>query len=236
MSFAQRQLTGPRLPPQRAPATHLVVLCHGYGADGNDLIGLAPPWQRALPTVAFVAPNAPERCAGAPSGFQWFAISRPDPGEMQKGVESAAEVLNAFIDAELSRLQLSADRLALVGFSQGTMMSLHVGLKRAVKPVAIVGYSGMLARGTEMERLPPDTPPILLIHGDADQMIPPDAMFASAGMLGRAGACVQWHIAAGVGHGIDPVGLEMGGRFLNMAFRQQLRRRVPEVNCPLSVT
>jgi phospholipase/carboxylesterase len=155
---------------------------------------------------------------------------------MQKGVESAAEVLNAFLDAELSRLQLSADRLALVGFSQGTMMSLHIGLKRVVKPAAIVGYSGMLASGTEMERLPPDTPPILLIHGDADPMIPPDAMFATAGMLGHAGACVQWHLAPGVGHGIDPVGLEMGGSFLGMAFRQQLRRRIPEVNCPLDVT
>jgi len=236
MSFAHRPLSGPRLPPQRGPATHLVVLCHGYGADGNDLIGLAPHWQRALPTVAFVAPNAPERCAGSPTGFQWFPISRLDPGEMQKGVESAAEMLNAFLDAELSRLQLSADRLALVGFSQGTMMSLHVGLKRVVKPAAIVGYSGMLARGTEMERLPPDTPPILLIHGDADPMIPPDAMFATAGMLGHAGACVQWHLAPGVGHGIDPVGLEMGGSFLGMAFRQQLRRRIPEVNCPLDVT
>jgi phospholipase/carboxylesterase len=94
----------------------------------------------------------------------------------------------------------------------------------------------MLARGTEMERLPPDTPPILLIHGDADPMIPPDAMFATAGMLGHAGACVQWHLAPGVGHGIDPVGLEMGGSFLGMAFRQQLRRRIPEVNCPLDVT
>ena len=154
---------------------------------------------------------------------------------MQKGVESAADVLNTFIDAELSRLQLPADRLALVGFSQGTMMSLHVGLKRPVKPAAIIGYSGMLARGTEMERLPADTPPILLIHGDADAMIPPDAMFATAGMLGHAGACVQWHIAPGVGHGIDPVGLAMGGGFLSMALRQQLRRRIPEVNCTLSV-
>jgi phospholipase/carboxylesterase len=233
MAFARRALTGPRLPPQRGQATHLVVLCHGYGADGNDLIGLAPHWQRQLPTVAFVAPNAPERCAGSPTGFQWFAISRLDPGEMQKGVESAAAALNDFLDTELARLELPGDRLALVGFSQGTMMSLHVGLRRTIKPAAIVGYSGMLARGAQMEPLPADTPPILLVHGDADQMIPPDAMFATAGMLGHAGACVQWHVAPGVGHGIDPVGLEMGGAFLGMAFRHQLRRRVPEVNCPL---
>ena len=132
-----RALTGPRLPPARGRATHLVVLCHGYGADGNDLIGLAPHWQRLLPTVAFAAPNAPEPCAGSPSGYQWFPISRLDPADMQRGVESAADVLEAFLAAELARLELPAERLALVGFSQGTMMSLHVGLAR--KPAAIIG-------------------------------------------------------------------------------------------------
>src|SRR5258708_6202307 len=130
MALGQRTLSGPRLPPQRGTATHLVVLCHGYGADGNDLIPLAPHCQRALLTVAFVAPNGPERCPGSPTGFQWFAISRLDPGEMQKGVESAAAALNAFVDSELARLELPGDRLSLVGFSQGTMMSIHVGLKR----------------------------------------------------------------------------------------------------------
>ena len=228
-----RPLSGPRLPPQRGKATHLVVLCHGYGADGNDLIGLAPHWQRTLPTVAFAAPNAPEPCAGAPSGYQWFPISRLDPGEMQRGVESASDALNSFLDSELARLELPPERLALVGFSQGTMMSLQVGLRRAVKPAAIVGYSGMMARGSELEPLAPDTPPILLVHGDADQMIPVQAMLASAMMLGGAGACVQWHIAPGVGHGIDPVGLEMGGAFLTQAFRGQLKRREPDICCVL---
>jgi phospholipase/carboxylesterase len=231
--MALGSLSGPRLPPARGQATHLVVLCHGYGADGNDLIGLAPHWQRQLPTAAFVAPNAPERCAGAPSGYQWFAISRLEPSEMQRGVESAAGLLNAFLDAELARLGLGPDRLALVGFSQGTMMSLHVGLRRAVKPVAIVGYSGLLARGAALEALPADTPPILMVHGDADQMIPADAMLNSAMALGAAGACVQWHIAAGLGHGIDQVGLQMGGAFLSAAFRGLLRRRDPEICCRL---
>src|SRR5215472_16709374 len=134
MAIGARMLSGPRLPPARGKATHLVVLVHGYGADGNDLIGLAPHWQRMLPTVAFVAPNAPEPCAGAPMGYQWFPISRLDPHEMRRGVESAAESLNAFLDSELKRLELANDRLALVGFSQGTMMSLHVGLSRPQKP------------------------------------------------------------------------------------------------------
>src|SRR5271169_1658734 len=123
-------LSGPRLPPARGNATHLVVLCHGYGSDGNDLIGLAPYWQRLLPSAAFVAPNAPERCAGAPMGYQWFAISRLDPEETRKGVESATASLDGFLDAELARLNLPGERLALVGFSQGTMMSLHAGLRR----------------------------------------------------------------------------------------------------------
>lgn len=226
-----RSLSGPRLPPQRGKATHLIVLCHGYGADGNDLIGLAPHWQRGLPTVAFAAPNAPEPCAGAPTGYQWFPISRLDPAEMQRGVEQASDLLNGFLDAELARLELPPERLALVGFSQGTMMALQVGLKRAVKPAAIVGYSGMLARGAALETLAPDTPPILLVHGDADQMIPAQAMLSSAMMLGEAGAAVQWHISPGIGHGIDPVGLDMGGTFLSQAFRGLLRRREPDVSC-----
>jgi phospholipase/carboxylesterase len=233
MALGSRPLSGPRLPPARGKATHLVVLCHGYGADGNDLIGLAPHWQRLLPTVAFAAPNAPEPCAGAPTGYQWFPIQRLDPGEMQRGVESAAGLLDAFLDSELARLELPPDRLALVGFSQGTMMALQVGLRRAVKPACIVGYSGMLARGAELDALPPDAPPVLMIHGDADPMIPADAMLASAMMLGRAGAAVQWHLSPGVGHGIDPVGLEMGSLFLSSAFRGRLRRRESVISCRL---
>src|SRR6185312_7941697 len=193
--MALRQLSGPRLPPARGQATHLVVLCHGYGADGNDLIGLAPIWQRMWPTAAFVAPNAPEPCQGAPMGYQWFPISRIDPQEMARGVESAAASLDEFLDTELRRLELPAERLALFCFSQGTMMSLHVGLRRTV--AAVVGYSGMLA-GTP-PTLGPDAPPILLVHGDSDQTIPVGALFDAATRLGAAGAAVQWHVSSGVG-------------------------------------
>jgi phospholipase/carboxylesterase len=217
-----RALNGPRLPPARGRATHLVVLCHGYGADGNDLIGLAPHWQRFLPTVAFVAPNAPEPCAGSPAGYQWFPISRLDPAEMRRGVESAAAGLEAFLDSELTRLELPPERLALVGFSQGTMMSLHVGLKRGV--AAIVGYSGMLADRDHLAGLPAGAPPVLLVHGDQDPMIPVNAMLESAITLGRAGVCVQWHISPGIGHSIDQDGLLLGGEFLAMAFHGKLAR------------
>jgi phospholipase/carboxylesterase len=234
MAPGVRSLTGPRLAPARGPATHLVVLCHGYGADGNDLIGLAPLWQRLMPTVAFTAPNAPEPCAGAPMGYQWFPISRLDPHEMKRGVQSAAAALDGFIDAELKRLDLPAERLAFVGFSQGTMMSLQVGLRRAVKPAAIVGYSGMVTESDDLARVAPDAPPILLVHGDADTMIPPDFLFASATTLGHAGAAVQWHLSGGLGHSIDEQGLALGGLFLTMAFRGQLVRRQTEISCALA--
>jgi phospholipase/carboxylesterase len=233
MAPGAKTLTGPRLPPARGPATHLVVLCHGYGADGNDLIGLAPLWQQLLPSTAFAAPNAPEPCAGAPMGYQWFPISRLDPHDMKRGVASAAASLDAFLDAELAHLGLPPERLALVGFSQGTMMSLQVGLRRPVKPAAIVGYSGMLTEADDLARVAPEAPPILLVHGDADTMIPPDFLFASAGALGRAGAGVQWHLSPGVGHSIDEQGLALGGLFLAMAFRGQLVRRQTEISCPL---
>jgi phospholipase/carboxylesterase len=213
-------LTGPTLAPARGPATHLVVLVHGYGADGNDLIGLASHWQSLLPTVAFAAPNAPTRVPGS-TGFQWFPISRIDPHEMQKGVEIAGPVLEQYLDAELARLGLPPENLALAGFSQGTMLSLHVGLRRKVKPAAIVGFSGMLPAPPPADAAP--YPPVLLTHGDSDQVIPPQALFMAATQLGLSGALVQWHLARGVGHGIDPDGLAIAGQFLNQAFAGLLK-------------
>jgi phospholipase/carboxylesterase len=165
-------------------------------------------------------------------GYQWFAISRIDPQEMRRGVESAASVLNDFVDAELRRLELTDDRLALVGFSQGTMMSLHVGLSRPRKPACIVGYSGMLAGDAPKQGA--DAPPILLVHGDSDQMIPVGAIFDAATRLGAAGCAVQWHISSGVGHSIDEAGLLLGGAHLTMAFRGLLKRPTNEIMSPVA--
>jgi phospholipase/carboxylesterase len=221
--MALRSLSGPRLPPVRGPATHLVVLVHGYGADGNDLISLAGHWRSLLPTTAFVAPNAPDRVPGS-QGYQWFGLTRMDPHELDRGVNSAGPLLDAFLTQELARLGLGADRLALVGFSQGTMLSLHVGLGRSEKPAAIVGFSGLLAAAPPTDGA---APPIFLAHGSADQVIPVQAMFAAAAELGVAGAAVQWYLAVGMGHGIDPVGLDMAGQFLSLAFRGLLQRQGP---------
>jgi phospholipase/carboxylesterase len=231
MSFAAYPLSGPRVPPAKGEATHLVVLCHGYGADGNDLIELAPFWQKLLPGAAFVAPNGPERCAAGP-GYQWFPISRLDPHELAHGVASAAPILNGFIESELARYRLPAGRLALVGFSQGTMLSLAVGFSRGAKPAAIVGFSGVLA-GAPPHAPGADCPPVLLVHGEADQMIPAEALFMSAGALGMAGVAVQWHLSAGVGHGIDEAGIALAGNFLSLAFSGRLRRAGAEISCPL---
>jgi phospholipase/carboxylesterase len=222
-------LSGPHLPPAQGPATHLVVLLHGYGADGNDLIGLAEHWREFLPGAAFVAPNAPDRVPGAPMGFQWFPISRIDPHEMQTGVVAAAPKIEAFLDAELARLNLPPERLVLAGFSQGTMLALHVGLRRKVPPAAIVGFSGLLAAPP-----PPEgkRPPVLLTHGDADTVIPASAMFAAATGLGAAGVPVQWHLTRGMGHGIDQDSLVMAGLFMALAVGGHLQTQGP-VSSPL---
>lgn len=222
-------LSGPRLSPATGPAAQLVVLLHGYGADGDDLIGLAPHWQEFLPAAAFVAPHAPDRVPGAPSGFQWFPISRIDPHEMQGGVAAAAPRIEQFIEAELARLNLPPERLVLAGFSQGAMLALHLGLRRRVPPAAIVGFSGLLAGPPPQDGA---RPPVLLTHGDADTVIPVGAMFAAASTLGAAGVPVQWHMARGMGHGIDPDGLALAGLFMALALGGRLETKSP-VSSPL---
>jgi phospholipase/carboxylesterase len=226
--MAFRPLSGPSLPPLKGPAGHLVVLVHGYGSDGKDLIGLGQQWQQQLPGAAFIAPNAPDAVPGA-AGYQWFPISRIDPAEMQKGVERAGPVLDEFLDIELAKRGLPPEKLILVGFSQGTMLSLHVGLARAVPPAAIVGLSGLLPAPPPQR---PDGPPVFLAHGTADQVIPVQAMLAAAATLGAAGRAVQWHLAPGVGHGVDPQTMDQAGVFLALASRGLLAVKEP-ISCTI---
>lgn len=220
-------LNGPRLDPRSGKAKQLVVFLHGYGADGNDLIALGNEWQSLMPDTAFVSPNAPEPCAGAPMGRQWFTLTMREMNERWTGVQKAAPVLNEFLDAELARLSLTPDCLALVGFSQGTMMALHVGLRRAIAPAAIVGYSGihvMPENEAEAEKAAQEIisrPPVLLVHGDRDELIPPQALFLSAQSLSACGVPVEWHMSQGVGHGIDGAGLRHGGEFLARALKSR---------------
>jgi phospholipase/carboxylesterase len=224
------ELDGPRLEPREGAARQLVVFLHGYGADGNDLIDIGRAWQGLLPQAAFVSPHAPEPCGQAPVGRQWFPLTFRDPNERWIGANKAAPVLERFLDAELKRRNLPPSALALVGFSQGTMMALHVGLRRAAAPFAIVGYSGLLV-------VPPDgnvekftaeiksRPPVLLVHGDQDDLIPAQALFQASNGLASLGVPVEWHLSSGIGHGIDQEGLRHGGAFLarRLAQTQSLR-------------
>ena len=214
------ELDGPRLEPQSGGAARqLVVFLHGYGADGNDLIEIGRAWQPLLPHCAFVSPNAPEPCAGAPVGRQWFALTFRDPSERWIGVNKAGPILERFLDAELARRRLPPSALTLVGFSQGTMMALHVGLRRQTPPRAIVGYSGLLveppqAQAEKFAAEIKSRPPVLLIHGDRDELIPVQALLHAADGLATLGLSVAWHVSGGIGHGIDQDGLRYGGEFI----------------------
>jgi phospholipase/carboxylesterase len=216
-------LDGPRLPPRSGLAKQLVVFLHGYGADGNDLIDIGRAWASLLPDAAFVSPHAPRPCGQSPTGREWFPLTFRDPNERWTGVTMAAPGLSAFLDAELERNKLPPSALALVGFSQGTMMSLHVGLRRPTAPAAIVGYSGLLAMPEQGD---PNQfaaeiisrPPVLLVHGDQDPLIPVDALFHAAQTLAALDVPTEWHISPGVGHGIDQEGLRQGGEFLTRRF------------------
>jgi phospholipase/carboxylesterase len=217
------ELDGPRLDPRSGLARQLVVFLHGYGADGNDLIDVGRAWQQYLPQAAFVSPHAPEPCGQAPVGRQWFPLTFRDPNERWIGVNKAAPGLQRFLDAELERHKLPPSALALVGFSQGTMMALHVGLRRVTAPAAIVGYSGLLVVPPEdnLEAFAAEIksrPPVLLVHGDRDELIPAQALFQATQGLAALGVSVEWHLSAGVGHGIDAEGLRHGGEFLARRF------------------
>jgi phospholipase/carboxylesterase len=217
------RIDGPRLPPLSGQARQLVVILHGYGADGEDLIELGRQWQPLLPDAAFVAPHAPDLLPGTPMGRQWFPLTFRDPHERWRGVNQAGPGLDALLDGELARLNLPPSRLALVGFSQGAMMALHLGLRRPAAVAGVVALSGLLVLE---EGKGPDSvkdqarakPPVLLVHGDQDDVIPVDALFLSMDALAAAEIPCQWHVSTGVGHGVDPGALAHGGLFLTQCF------------------
>ena len=212
------RLDGPRIAPNRGRASSLVVLLHGYGANGDDLIALGDAWRQWLPDAAFVAPNAPQAIPGMHGALQWFALTLRDPSEYWRGVEAARPALDRFLDAELARYRLPPSRLVLVGFSQGTMMALHVGLRRPAAPAGIVAYSGLLA-GPDHLAETKARPPVLLVHGEADDLIPIDALHMAREALAGAGIPVEWHVRPGLGHGIDPEAQWMAGHFIAQSLR-----------------
>ena len=208
-------LTGPERPAASGAASSAVVFLHGYGADGNDLIGLAEPLAPHLPDTRFLAPNAPERCPGNPMGFQWFPIPWLD-GTPEAAARASAAVAFRTLDAWLDDLARSMPpaRTILVGFSQGTMMALHVGLRRRQPLGGIVGFSGRLL---DPEALPSEIasrPPVLLIHGDQDPVVPFASLDEAATALTAAAVATSTHVSPGIGHGIAPDGLGLALGFI----------------------
>lgn len=208
-------LSGPSRPPLAGgKPRRLVILLHGLGADGNDLIGLQQYWGRMLPDAEFLSPNAPFPCDMAPYGYQWFSAQDRTPAAMLAGVRAAAPLLDAFIDEELARRGLGAGEAALVGFSQGTMMSLYVGLRRAERLAGILGYSGRLIAPELLPSELRSRPPVLLVHGTEDPLVPFAEMARAEAALRAAEVPVETMACPGIEHAIDPEGLQRGGAFL----------------------
>lgn len=207
-------LSGPSVPPRSGNvAKQLVVLLHGLGANGDDLIGLTDEFSEVLPEAYFIAPNAPFPCDMGPFGYQWFSLQDWSMGSMLEGAEAAAPILNRFIDVQLAELSLTDASLVLLGFSQGTMMSLHVSLRRKKPCAGVIGYSGAFL---DAKPLPKSIvrPPVCLIHGMMDPVVPYIAMQQAESALAHAGVEVETHSCPMLAHGIDLQGIEMGKAFL----------------------
>jgi phospholipase/carboxylesterase len=218
-------VNGKSLKPRSGAAPkQLVVLLHGFGSSGSDMIALAPHWQDALPDALFLAPHAPQRCGIMAAGYQWWGLSGFAPSALAAGAASAAPAIHAFIDRKLEQYGLGEADLALVGFSQGTMMALHVALRRPAAVAAVVGYSGMLTSTADLVHKAIPKPPVLLVHGSADPVVPVAALHMAEAELKRLDVPVTSHVSFGVTHSVDPVGLRLGRDFVANGFASAARR------------
>ena len=210
------ELSGPVFEPaSKQPASSIVLLLHGYGANGEDLIGLAPPLSQALPDTVFLSPNAPFPCEGNPiGGFQWFDVWQNEGKDRIKAVRHAAEIVKAYITAELEKRDLDLSRMVFLGFSQGTMLSLHLGLRLENPCGGIVGYSGRLEASELLEKEIRSRPPVMLIHGEEDPLLPVEMMDAAETELRANHVDISSVRRPGLGHGIDPEGLKLGAAFI----------------------
>ena len=208
-------LSGPiRKPRSGGKAKQLVILLHGWGADGPNLIDLGDAFASVLPDAQFIAPNAPYPCEANPYGYQWFSLMDRQPQHMLSGVRQAAEVVNKFIDEQLKALGLDDNKLALVGFSQGTMVGLQVALRRAPAIAALVGFSGALIGPDYLAKEVAARPPVCLIHGQADDVVPFHSLKLATDTLSACNVPVESHARPFLGHSIDMEGLKIAGEFL----------------------
>jgi len=213
-----RVLTAGRKEPHSGDTRSAVVFLHGYGANGADLLGLADPLADHLPDTLFVAPDAPENCAGSPFGYQWFPIPWIDGSseeESSRGMQQAVEDLNAFLDALMVDEDLLPEQVCLFGFSQGTMMSLHVAPRREDPVAGLVAFSGRLLEPELLADEVQSRMPILLVHGDQDDVVPVQFLPQAAEALQNAGfSDVYAHVMKGTAHGIAPDGLSVALAFI----------------------
>lgn len=183
------------------------------------MIALTRSWQDSLPDALFLAPNAPQRCwMMGGGGYQWWGVSSLTEEALAAATRQAAPAIDAFIDRMLEQCGLTESDLVIVGLSQGMIMALHVGLRRPRQVAAIVGYSGMLTGAAELSRQPISRPPVLLIHGSEDRIVPVTAMYAAKRKLGRLGVSVTTHVCRGLGHGVNSAGIRHGCEFVTKAF------------------
>lgn len=208
------ELSGPARPPNSGKAKQLVVLLHGWGADGPNLIDLAEMFAPLLPDAHFIAPNAPQVCEANPYGYQWFSLMDRQPQHMLEGVRGAAEILNHFLDEQLKALKLDNGKLALVGFSQGTMLALHVGLRRTPPIACVAGFSGALLSPDMLSKEIAARPPVMLIHGEADDVVPFASLERAVTALKEHGVPVASHARPFLGHSIDMEGIKLAAEFL----------------------
>lgn len=208
-------LTGPRTEPASGgPARNIILFLHGLGADGNDLMGLAPHLAPVFPDTLFVAPNAPFDCDMAPSGFQWFSLNEATPDKIANGVREAAPILDRTIDSLLEETGLAPSNLVLFGFSQGSMMALHTALRRPEPVAGIASFSGALIDPDSLAQEIKSRPPVLLVHGDADEVVPPQALTGAQMALESLQVPVATVMRPGLAHGIDGEGVQAGASFL----------------------
>ena len=214
------RLCGPEFgPADGGEIFQLVILCHGLGADGNDLIGLAPHFAQVLPNAKFLSPNAPFPCDMSPSGYQWFSLQERTEEAMLAGAQMAHPILDAFIDQQLETHNLSENKLALIGFSQGTMMSLFTAPRREQPVAGVVGYSGRLIGKDLSAREARCHPPIVMINGDQDELVPAELQPIAVEALSAAGIEIEGHIRPGLGHSIDEEGIRIAQDFLRRYLR-----------------
>ena len=208
-------IRGPIIEPSSGNSPkQMIIFVHGYGADGNDLIGLANYFQSTLPEAIFLSPHAPEACSMNPSGYQWFDLTSTDPAVLWSKILVAADHLNEFIDSKLLEYNIAEENLALIGFSQGTMMSLHVSLRRKNTMAAVLGYSGRLIGADLLKDDLISKPSIYLIHGDQDPMVPYQESLTAEKVLKEYSIDIKTHISENTQHSIAEDGLRIGVDFL----------------------